>query len=172
MKKLLVSIVVVATLAFSGTTQAQKYGHVDAQALLFEMPEVKAAQNELERYRTEKEGELRDMISRYQQSVEQFQTDMPNLTQDIINSRRNELLEKEEIIQQFQQNFEQKYQQKEMQLIEAPRTRLLKAIEKVAAENNYTYIFDASVLLYKNGDDVGTLVKEELKSTETKTPAK
>lgn len=162
MKKLILSIALVATTLFSTNTYAQKYGHVDAQALLFEMPEVVAAQAELERYRSEKEAELKDMYERYQQSLQQFQTDMPNLTDEIANSRRNELLEKEQIITQFQQNAEQKLQQKEQELFTGPTEKLKAVIKKVGEDNSYTYIFDASVMLYQNGDDISELVKAEL----------
>jgi outer membrane protein len=40
-----------------------------------------------------------------------------------------------------------------------------KAIEDVAKENGYTYIFDSSVgvlLYYENSDDIMTLVKKKL----------
>lgn len=161
-KKLLLSIALIATTLFTTNTFAQKYGHVDAQAILFEMSDFKAAQTELDRYRSEKETELKDMYDRYQKSLQQFQTDLPNLSEDISNSRRNELLEKEQIIQQFQQNAEQKLQQKEQELYTAPTDKLRATIKKVGEDNSYTYIFDASVLLYQNGDDISELVKAEL----------
>lgn len=161
-KKLLLSIALVAVTLFTTNTFAQKYGHIDAQAILFEMPEVKAAQQELERFRGEKEAELKDMYDRYQTSLTQFVQDEPNLSEEISNSRRNELLEKEQIIQQFQQNAEQKLQQKEQELFTAPTEKLRDAIKKVAKDNDYTYIFNAANLLYENGDDISELVKKEL----------
>ena len=161
-KKLLLSIALVATTLFTTSTFAQKYGHIDAQTILMDMPEVVAAQAELERYRSEKEAELKDMYDRYQQSLQQFQTDAPNLTDEIANSRRNELLEKEQIIQQFQQNAEQKLQQKEQELFNGPTEKLRNVIKKVGEDNSYTYIFNAQNLLYQNGDDISELVKAEL----------
>ena len=171
-KKLLLSIALVATTLFTSITYAQKYGHVDAQELLFEMPEVVAAQAELERYRSGKESELKDMYERYQRSAQQLQTDLPNLTTEIANSRRNELMEKEQIITQFQQNAEQKLQQKEQELFTAPTDKLKAVIKKVAEDNNYTYIFDASVLLYQNGDDISELIKTELAKKANPAPVK
>ncbi len=162
MKKLLLSVVLVATTLFSANTYAQKYGHVDAQAILFEMPEVKAAEAELERFRNEKEAELKDMYSRYEQSFAQYQQDAPNLTPEIAQSREKELLEKQQIIQQFQQNAEQKLQEKEMELFNAPTEKLRGIIKKVGEDNGYTYIFSAQNLLYANGDDITELVKAEL----------
>lgn len=172
MKKLLLSITLIATTFFGTKALAQKYGHVDAQTILFEMAEMKQAQTEIERYRSEKERELKDMFDRYQQSVTQFQADEKNLTPEIKNSRLRELQEKEQIIQQFQQDAEQKLQQKEVELLTPLREKVLKAIEKVAMTNNYTYIFDASALFYAGGEDVGALVRKELGITATPaTPA-
>ncbi|MFP5470858.1 MAG: OmpH family outer membrane protein [Bacteroidia bacterium] len=167
MKKLLLSITLIAATFFGTKALAQKYGHVDAQAILFEMAEMKQAQTEIERYRAEKERELKDMFDRYQQSVTQFQADEKNLTPEIKNSRLRELQEKEQIIQQFQQDAEQKLQQKEVELLTPLREKVLKAIEKVAMANNYTYIFDASALFYAGGEDVGALVRKELGITAT-----
>jgi outer membrane protein len=162
MKKLLLSITLATTTLFAGNLFAQKYGHVDAQSILFEMNEVKQAQTELERYRASKENELKDMYNRYQQSVQQFQLDEKNLSTEIKNSRLKELQEKEQIIQQYQQDAEEKLQQKEVELYTPLREKVLKAIEKVAVDNKYTYIFDKSALFYAGGEDVGPLVRKEL----------
>jgi outer membrane protein len=173
MKKLLLSIALATTTLFAGNLFAQKYGHVDAQSILFEMNEVKQAQAELERYRSTKENELKDMFNRYQQSVQQFQADEKNLSPEIKNSRLRELQEREQIIQQFQQDAEEKLQQKEMELYTPLREKVLKAIEKVAVANNYTYIFDQSALFYAGGEDVSPLVRKEvgIGATTPATPA-
>lgn len=169
MKKGILSIALVAMSFIGSVSFAQKFGYVDAQKLMMEMPEVVQAQKELERFSKEKEMELQDMSTRFEQSVAQYQQDAPNLTPEIAQSREKELLEKQQIIQQFQQNAEMKIQQKEQELIATPREKLLKAIDKVAADNNYNYIFDASMLLYKQGDDVSELIKAELAKTSTTT---
>jgi len=172
MKKLLLSITLIATTFFATKALAQKYGHVDAQAILFEMAEMKQAQTEIERYRAEKEKELKDMFDRYQQSLAQLQADEKNLTPEIRSSRLRELQEKEQIIQQFQQDAEYKLQEKQTELYEPITQRVRKAIEKVAMENGYTYIFDANALHYANGDDISPLVRKELGITAATTPVK
>ena len=55
---------------------------------------------------------------------------------------------------------------KEQELIEPILTKAKKAIEEVAKENGYTYIFDTSigaVLYWEEGDNVLNLVKKKLK---------
>lgn len=172
MKNLLFTLAFLAASVVGGKAVAQKYGHVDAYAILYEMSEMKQAQTELERYRAEKTKELEDMYSRYQQSVAQLQADEKNLTPEIKNSRLRELQEKEQIIQQFQADAEQKLQQKQTELMEPLQEKVRKAIEKVAIENKYTYIFDASALFYAGGDDVSALVRKELGIALTPAPAK
>ena len=54
-------------------------------------------------------------------------------------------------------------QDKQLELMQPFQDKILKAIEDVAKENGYAYIFDTQVLLYsEGGDDVSALVKKKL----------
>ena len=70
----------------------------------------------------------------------------------------------EQRIQTFQQNAQQSLQAKEQELLEPILAKARKAIEDVATEGDYTYIFDKSIgsILYaKENENVLSLVKEE-----------
>ena len=59
--------------------------------------------------------------------------------------------------------MQEEIQKKQLELLKPFQDALLKAIEKVAKEGNFTYIFDTSTLInYEKGEDIGPKVKEVL----------
>ena len=68
-------------------------------------------------------------------------------------------------IQNFQQSAQQTLQDEEIKLLEPVMAKARKAIEDVATEGNYTYIFDQSngtILYAKESENVLDLVKKKL----------
>jgi outer membrane protein len=68
-------------------------------------------------------------------------------------------------IQNFQQQAQQSLEQQEQALIEPIVNKAKKAIEQVAKENGYTYIFDTSagsLLFWEESDNVLASVKKKL----------
>jgi len=68
-------------------------------------------------------------------------------------------------VAKFQQEIQQNLSTKSEDLLKPIRDRINDAINEVAKENGYTYIFDMSVgvLLYaEESTDVGALVKAKL----------
>lgn len=169
MKKITTLIAVV----FIGlsTTFAQKYGHVDAQAVLKDMSEFSQAEQEIERVRNNMIKEMQTLQATYQKSVQEYQqlANAGNTSEMILQSRATEIMEMEQNIQQFQINSEESLQKKQAQLLEPMVNRVKEAIKVVGKENGYTYIFDAStgVLLFMDETkDVTELVKKQLAKTQ------
>ena len=72
----------------------------------------------------------------------------------------------EQRIQTFQQNAQQSLQAKEQELLEPILSKARKAIEDVATEGGFTYIFDKSqgtILYAKDSENILGLVKNKLK---------
>ena len=66
-------------------------------------------------------------------------------------------------MQDYQVNAQNLIQQRETELLEPMIKRVKDAIEKVATDNKYTYIFDPNILLFSaGGDDIAPLVRKEL----------
>ena len=77
----------------------------------------------------------------------------------------SEIMDLQQRIQSFQASAQEQLQMKEQDLLQPIIDKAKKAIEDVAKENGYTYIFDSGlgVLLYMpEGDDVKALVKTKL----------
>lgn len=166
MKK--VVLILAMSLAFVGTSIAQKYGHCNFGSLVGAMPGTKQADTELAAYRDQliKKGE--DMAKAFQEKVAQFYQD-----QQSGDFPPKQMTDREQALQQEQQsilNYEQEVQQK----VVAKREELLKplveqveaAIAKVAKANGYSMIFDTSafnsVLFAEDTVDITAAVKTEL----------
>ena len=147
MKKIFI-LVISITMCIS--VKAQKFGYIDSQELLLLMPERKNAETEVQEFAKSLESQLAAMTSEYQQSVENYQTNESTYTELVKQDKIAEITSLEQRIQSFQQNAQQALQNKEKELLEPILQKARDAIQEVAKEGNYTYIFDKSMgpLLY------------------------
>ena len=142
-----------------------KFGYIDSQELLILMPERKAAEKEVQTFAKSLETQLSVMTAEYQESVQEYQAKESSYTDLIKQDKIAEITALEERIQAFQQNAQQSLQSKEQELLEPILNKARKAIEDVAEEGNFTYIFDksaGSILYAKNSENVLSLVKKKL----------
>lgn len=150
---------------FSVSLSAQKLGHINSNKLLMAMPERSTIETEIKTYAAELEAQLSAMHKEYQSKVSAFQAKSENMTETVRNSRIKEITDLESRIQEFQASAQAELQEKEEKLLQPLIDKAKKAIEDVASENGYTYIFDAGVgvLLYqKDSSDIMPLVKKKL----------
>ena len=159
MKKLIV-IVAVALVAIS--TSAQKLGHINSQEMMVQMKEYKAAETELERYQGELMRDLEMFATLIKQDEAKYIEDEPNLTEEIKASRYQELMQKSQNFKAKQGEAEKKLQDKEAMLMQTVLKKIQDAVQKVAKENSYTYVFDTSSLHFAGGEDITPLLKKEL----------
>ncbi|MBT4345764.1 MAG: OmpH family outer membrane protein [Flavobacteriales bacterium] len=143
-----------------------KFGYIDSQELLMLMPERKTAESEVQSFAKSLESQLAAMTAEYQESVQDYQSNEASYTDLIKQDKIAEITGLEQRIQAFQQNAQQSLQKKEQELLEPILSKARSAIEEVAIEGNFTYIFDKSVgsILYaKESENVLSLVKKKLK---------
>ena len=143
-----------------------KFGYIDSQELLLLMPERKTAEEEVQTFAKSLESQLQAMTAEYQQSVQEFQANEATYTDLVKQDKVTEITGLEQRIQSFQQNAQQALQSKEQELLEPILQKARQAIEDVASEGGYTYIFDKSVgsILYvKESENILDKVKKKLK---------
>jgi outer membrane protein len=143
-----------------------KFGYIDSQELLLLMPERKTAEEEVQTFAKSLESQLQAMTAEYQQSVQEYQANEATYTDLVKQDKVTEITGLEQRIQSFQQNAQQALQSKEQELLEPILQKARKAIEDVASEGDYTYIFDKSVgsILYvKESENILEKVKKKLK---------
>jgi outer membrane protein len=165
MKNFLKLAIVLAATAFSFNASAQKFGHIDSNQLLTLMPERKAAETAVQNYAKELESQLQAMSQEWESKVAVYQKDEKAMSDLMKKTRVKEITDLEGRIKDFQQTAQEDLQDKESELLKPMIDKAKKAIEEVAKENKFNYIFDSSmgVLLYfPESDDVMPLVKKKL----------
>jgi outer membrane protein len=153
--------------AFTNTALAQnKFGYIDFQALMVEMPEYKKANTEMESFGKQFQDELRKMSNELERKYDEYQKGEAKMSEPIRELKQKELRDMQMRMQEFQETAQEKIRDKEQELLRPIVEKSKKTIADVAKENNYTYIFDnspGSVLLYKpEGDDIMKLVMKKL----------
>lgn len=146
---------------------AQKFGYINSQELIQQIPEVKEANSELETVKAQFEKQGQDRIAALQtkyQALERKQA-QGDISPKQLEIEAQALKQEEMEIAQFQQDLNQKLINKSEELLKPIRDRIQNAIKDVALENGYTYVFDWSmgILLYADeSTDVSSLVKAKL----------
>jgi len=164
MKKIL--ILTITCLISINSYSQNKFGYIDSQELLLLMPERKTAEGEVQTFAKSLESRLQAMTAEYQQSVQEYQANEAKYTDLVKQDKVTEITGLEQRIQAFQQRANEELIAKEKELLEPILEKARNAIEDVANEGNYTYIFDKSVgsILYaKESENILDKVKKKLK---------
>lgn len=165
MKKSLI-LLVAALLAFGGSAFAQKnvkLGHINSGELMKIMPGVDSLQNVLQREVNNVKEQATAMENEIQKKQEEYTQGQSQWSELIRNTKQQELQEMFNRYQVFQENAQESLQELNQKLLEPIQERAMKAIQDVAKENGFTYIFEESVLYYKDGgEDILPLVKKKL----------
>jgi len=147
-------------------TFAQKLGHLDAQEILALMPEREKATEDYQEYAKGLESQLMSMQSEYQSEIQDYQDNEDTYSDLVKQDKIAEIQGLEQRIGTFQQSAQESLQRKEVELLSPILEKLQNAINEVAEDGDYTYIFDNStggMLLYsKESENISSLVKKKL----------
>ena len=161
MKKLLFAAV--TTLCMITATAQTKFGYINANELIFSMPEAAKAEASLKEFQGSLNQSYQEMVLDYNAADSAFIVDSLRLSPTMKEIKRKELIEKYQRVQGFQQNSQEDMRRKEEELLAPIRQKALDAITAAAKENGYTYIFNEENLLVKPaGDNILQLVKNKL----------
>ncbi len=167
MKTIFRSLILVAMLSFSLSASAQKFGYINTQELIASVPSVKEANSNIETYTKQLQGKYENMIKSLQTKYQALEAKQQTgeISPKQLEAEAQLLKAEEQKIAEFEQSSQQKIASKGETLLKPLRDQIQKAIDDVAAENGYDYIFDASmgVILYADKvTDVSALVKTKL----------
>lgn len=164
-KTLLVAVVMI-TLGVTTNAQELKFGHIDTQTLLADMPEKLAAEKTLQDEATKLEEQLQRMTNELQQKYNEYITKRDSLPELIKATKEKEIQDDDQRLQSFRQMAQQSLAQKEQQLLTPIIEKVQKAIDEVGAELGLVYVFDmgSQVILYKSeqSTDIAPFVKKKL----------
>lgn len=166
MKKVIkMGMILAALLCFSFNMQAQKYGHVNSNAILESMPAVSQLEPALAALQKQLNKRLEQMVEGYKEKTASAQQklergEMSPMEQE---NKQKELMEEQQKIYSYEKDIQQKLMEKQQTLLEPILKEVNDAIQQVAKENSFTMIFDSAVLLYADeNQDVSGLVKTKL----------
>ena len=184
MKNLFKGAMVIAVLFLSTSlvSAQQKIGHINSNDIIQAMPEFAAAQTEFENLQKSKEEELQQMGQVHDgkiQQAQQLQRNRSEANADSIDAEMTklgtELQELQSRIQQVQQVAQEELQKKNEELFAPIIQKANTAIQSVAKEKGYAYVFDIAnpgISYFAGGDDLTADVKTKLGITgSTTTPA-
>ncbi len=172
--KNITKILALAMVLFATQSYAQiKLGHINSQEALHLMSERDSAVVKLQNYEKElfetMQGMQQEFNTKYQTYVQKNST----WTAAILEAKTKELEEMQQRLQMFEQNAQQEMNQMQQNLFSPLMERVNKAIEKIATEGNFTYVYDlaSGAILFKGAGAVDILpeVKKELGIPASKT---
>lgn len=166
MKKYIqLALVAVMLFAATATASAQKFGYVSSAEILSELPAMKAAESNLEALQKQllKQGQV--MVTKFQADLKilQDKATAGQLTPVQQETASKDMEARQAEIGKFDQDMREDLQEKRNKLLEPIYKSINDAIEAVAKENGYQFIFDQQVLLYgEETADVSAMVKTKL----------
>ena len=149
------------------TVEAQKFGYINSAAVLAELPEVQQMRSNLEGLQKQLQKKGQQMLADYQTKQQAALTKQQNGTLAPVEEKQvmEDLQKKEQEIMKFEQEMQQKLGSKEQELLNPILEKVNTAIQAVAKDNGFQFIFDTSsgVLLYADeSQDITAMVKAKL----------
>lgn len=143
-----------------------KFGYIDLQKLIAQMPEADSAKRTLEKETKAIKDQLETMQVELNNKYNDYLNKADSMTAFIKQSKEVELQDMQERISNFSNAGEQNIQQLQAKLYQPIIDKAQKAINTVAQANGFTYIFDlsANFILYHapETEDITPLVKQNL----------
>ncbi|MGP1464458.1 OmpH family outer membrane protein [Prevotella koreensis] len=162
MKKIIIMLMVFAPLSLF----AQKFGHVDSQAIMQGMPEFIQARGEVEAQTKKYEDELQAMQQELQRKSEEYDKSSSTMNETKRQETEAELQKMYQKIQQTFQDNQQALAKMQQDKLQPITNKLLNAIKNVGSAGGYVYIMDTAAgipyISQTLSKDITTEVKAEL----------
>lgn len=135
-------------LLFVPSVQAQKYACVNVDMVLHSIPDYNQVLNRLNRYTAEWQEELEAKQQEIDLLRQDYQQEAYLLPDNLKQRRQAEITTKETELRALQRQYfgpGGELEQKRVELMKPVQDRVNNAIERVAREKNYAFVFDKSV---------------------------
>jgi outer membrane protein len=154
----------VTAFTISGQVEAQsKMGYISTEELVGIMPETAKADSNLTQYREALIQNAQEKENMLQAAIEKFNIDSVKMTQSVKDIKRADLQKMLTDLQGESQKIQQQLQQRQNELITPINKKAFDAIQAVAKESGYTYVFEKGALLVAPpAEDILPLVAKKL----------
>jgi outer membrane protein len=176
--KVILSALALLFVGFAAQAQDVKIGYTSVEFIMDLMPEMEQIGADIQDYQAQLQTNIQTKSADFQRQVQAYQQAAPTMTEEARAAKEAELTKLQNDLQKYEQDAQVSYQRKLGELLEPVQTKVINAINAVAAENNYTHIFAESagqspVLLYTKEEDKFTeLVVAKLGLTMPTAPAR
>lgn len=173
MKKFVTIVLISAGLfGFSNIANAQKIGYISADEIIQLMPEAATIQQQLDEYQQSLYKNGDDQKAALNEAVQKFYKDSATMSPSLKEVKRTDLQKQYADISGMDQKIQNQFEQKRQELSLPIQKKLQAAIEDVAKENGFTYVFPREALIYMPpSSDIGPLVRKKLGLKEPTTTA-
>ncbi|MCQ2250181.1 MAG: OmpH family outer membrane protein [Bacteroidales bacterium] len=139
-------IIFTAALALLMSTGfAQKFVHVDTEYILGKIPAYQQAQQKLDNYSKQWQGEVEAKFKELDDMYKKYQSEVDILPDATKTKRENEIIAKEKEAKELQKKYfgnDGELSKKRQELIKPIQDNVYNALKSVATEGGYDYIFD------------------------------
>jgi outer membrane protein len=163
------NIVLLLALLLSVATAgwSQKFGYCNSSALLSEIPEVKAADSELQSFQKQLTKKGQEMVKSLQDRGAELERkkELGTVSPKDYETQSTALQAEQQKIAAYEQEVYQQLSEKRELYFKPILDKVNMAMQEVAKENGYMFVFDSGnqVLLYADESlDVTPLVKKKL----------
>lgn len=162
-------LLLVATALFIGATSfvnaQSKVAHIDTQALVEAMPEMKAAQSQLEKLQKTYDAEIKSMMKEWQAKMTQYEGEATTQTDAENEKRAIEVQGMQKNIGDYRNSALEDLRKKEVDLLQPILEKARAGIQKVARAQGIQYVLDSATgngVILADGTDLLADVKKEL----------
>jgi len=160
MKKFIIALMLFVPV----TLFAQKFGHVDTQAIMTTLPEIAKINGELQALAKKHEDQLMAMQNELKRKAEDYDKNKSTMNAMVLQQTENALQEENQKIQQAYTRAQQEMEAKQKEMLEPIYEKVKTAIKNVGKAGQYTYIFEQDAALYVGvgSKDLTNEVKAEI----------
>jgi len=127
--------------------QNQRFGYVDTEYILNNIPEYTDAQAELDVLSERWEKEIKAQYEIVEKMYRDYQTESVLLPEDMKRKREDEIIKKEQEAKDLQMKYfgpEGELFNKRNELVQPIQEKVFNAIQEIAETRNYAFVFDKS----------------------------
>lgn len=149
---------------FGSYAQKAKFGHINADEVMQALPGIDSVEKVVREMQAELQATGEAMADEFTKKQAEYEAlGSKGVSAAVIKIKEEELANMYQRIEEFKVTAQQDLQEKYQELLKPFHDKVLEAIKEVATENNFTYIFDTSILTYYDqGEDISAKVKTKL----------
>ena len=170
MRTYIIILLIMAGSVFSlEKADAQRYGFVDMEYIMNNIPAYEAAQEQLQQQSAQWEQEIQNIYKEVEQLYQNYQKESVFLSQEMKTEREEEIIALEGKAKSLQRKYfgpEGEMAKRQQELIQPIQENVDEAIQTIADEENIDAVFDksgsAGVVYVKPRQDISDMVLERL----------